>query len=66
MKNKYFCKLFYIFIIGSVLGWVIEGLYTLIKKGVLINHSALVIGPFNVVYGISSCILTLLLAKYKI
>jgi len=65
MKNKYFCKLFYIFIIGSVLGWVIEGLYTLIKKGVLINHSALVIGPFNVVYGISACILTLLLAKYK-
>ena len=56
---------FYIFIFGSVFGWIIEGLYTLIKKGLLINHSALVIGPFNVVYGVGACLLTILLIKYK-
>lgn len=65
MKQKTIYKLFYIFIIASVLGWGIEGLYTLIKKGQLINHSALVIGPFNIVYGIGACVLTVLLNKHK-
>lgn len=53
------------FIFGCIFGWIIEGIYTLIKKGIFINHSALVIGPFNVVYGIGACLLTLLLFKYK-
>lgn len=57
--------MFYIFILGSVFGWFIEGIYTLIKKGLLINHSALVIGPFNIVYGIGSLLFTIILYKYK-
>ena len=65
MKNIKLYNLFYIFIIGSVLGWLIEGIFTFIKKGILINHSALVIGPFNIVYGIGACVLTILLIKYK-
>lgn len=60
-----FHDLFYIFIFGCFLGWIIEGIWTLIKKGVLINHSALVLGPFNVVYGIGAIILTLVLYKMK-
>ena len=65
MKKLNFYNLFYIIIIGSVFGWLEEGLYTLIKKGILINHSALVIGPFNIVYGIGAIFLTIILLKYK-
>ena len=65
MKKLRFYDLFYIFIFGCIFGYIVEGIYTLIKKGVLINHTALVIGPFNVVYGICACILTIILYKYK-
>lgn len=64
MKKINFYNLFYIFIFGCVFGWLIEGIYTLLKKGLLINHSALVIGPFNVVYGIGAVLLTVLLARF--
>ena len=65
MKKLSFYNLFYIFIIGSVFGWIVECIYTLIKKGIFLNHSALVIGPFNIVYGIGACFLTILLFKMK-
>ena len=57
--------LFYIFIIASVAGWFIEGLWTLIKKGVIINHSAVVIGPFNMIYGVAAVLLTIILHKFE-
>lgn len=31
----------------------------------MINHSALVLGPFNVAYGFGACLLSVLLVKYK-
>lgn len=65
MKKLSFYNMFYIFILGSVFGWFIEGIYTLIKKGLLINHSALVIGPFNIVYGIGALLFTIILYKHK-
>jgi len=65
MKKINFYNLFYIFILSSIFGWIIEGIYTLVKKGLLINHSGLVIGPFNIVYGIGACLLTFILLKYK-
>ena len=65
MKKINFYNLFYIFIISSIAGWFIEGTWTLLKKGVLINHSALVIGPFNVIYGICAVIASIFLSKYK-
>lgn len=65
MKKINFYNLYYIFIIASVLGWGIEGLWTLLKKGVLINHTALVLGPFNIIYGFSAVLLSILLLKYK-
>lgn len=65
MKKFNLYNFFYIFILGSIFGWIVEGIYTLMKKGILINHSALVIGPFNVVYGIGACVLSILLYKCK-
>lgn len=63
MKKAY--NLFWIFIVGCVVGWIIEGIYTFICHGLIINHSALVIGPFNVAYGLSACLLSALLVKYQ-
>lgn len=37
--------LFWIFIIGCVVGYVVEGIFSLIKWKEFINHSAVVIGP---------------------
>ena len=58
-------NLFWIFIFGCVAGWVIEGLWTYIKKGVIINHSAVIIGPFNMAYGLCACVLSAMLYKYR-
>jgi uncharacterized membrane protein len=56
---------FYIFLISCVFGWFVEGIWTLLKKGVLINHTALVIGPFNIVYGIGGVVLSAVLGRIK-
>ncbi len=60
-----FNKLFWLFIFGSILGWFIEGIWTLITTKQLINHSAVVIGPFNMAYGICACLLSALLIRFK-
>ncbi len=66
MKDKVsFYYLFWIFIIGSISGWIMEFFFTLIQQHTLINHSALVMGPFNIIYGFGACLLTVLLYKYR-
>lgn len=57
--------LFWIFMIGSVLGWVLEFFNTLINDHTFINHSALVIGPINAIYGFGACLLTAMLYHYQ-
>ncbi len=56
---------FYIFLISCLFGWLVEGIWTLLKKGVLINHTALVIGPFNIIYGFGGVCLSLVLYRMK-
>ena len=63
MKKLY--KLMYIFIITSVFGYFIELIWSLLRRGIFINHSAVVIGPFNFAYGICGVALTLLLYRFK-
>ena len=63
MKKLY--KLLYIFIITSICGYFVELVWSLVTKGIFINHSAVVIGPFNFAYGICGVVLTLLLYKFK-
>lgn len=64
-KSESLYNLFWIFIFGCIAGWIVEGLYTLLTKHIFINHSAVVIGPFNMAYGFSACLLTFLLYKYR-
>lgn len=60
-----FHDIFYIFLFGCFFGWIVEGIWSYLKRGILINHSALVIGPFNIVYGISAVVLTIFLYKLR-
>ncbi len=57
--------LFYIFVISSVLGWLIEFLFLYIRKGIFVNHSSLVLGPFCLAYGFGGALLTLLLYRFE-
>lgn len=65
MKKQYFYNLVYLFVLASVFGWCVEGIWSLLAKGRLINHSAVVIGPFNMVYGVCVCTLSLLLSNFN-
>lgn len=44
-------KLFWLFLIGSVAGVVIEGVFTLVTKGHWESHVVSVFGAFNILYG---------------
>lgn len=46
--------LFWLFMIGSVLGFVLEGLWCLIKTGHWEHHVATIWGPFCIIYGIGA------------
>ena len=64
MKDKVF-NYWWLFVFGSVFGWVVEAIFTLVTAHYFQNHSALVIGPFDIAYGLSAVCLTLLLFKFK-
>lgn len=64
-RKMSFYEMFYTFLIGCFFGWIVEGLWSLIAKHVLINHTSLVIGPFDLVYGIAAVVLTMVLYRLK-
>lgn len=51
MKITYF-ELFWLFMLGNVLGMIIEGLWCLFRYGKWETHVVALWGPFNIVYGI--------------
>ena len=66
MKNTpKFYELFYIFLFGSIFGYIIEVLWSYYRFRIFINHSALVIGPFNIVYGITATIFSYILYRFR-
>lgn len=65
MSKLKYSDFLYIFLIASIFGWILEGILTLVVDGELINHSAVVIGPINAIYGFGACALTALLVKFK-
>jgi len=46
--------LFWLFMTGSVLGFVLEGLWCVIKTGHWEHHAATIWGPFCIIYGIGA------------
>lgn len=62
-----FTKLFYLFVIGSLLGTIFETIWALIVEGHFEVRVGMVYGPFIPVYGGGACFLTIVLYKmYKL
>ena len=45
---------FWVFFFGSILGFIIEGLWHTVLTGEWVDHSATVVGPFCTVYGVGA------------
>lgn len=58
-----FYKLFFLLLIGSLLGSLIEVLYCRISNGYWENRTSLVYGPFSLAEGIGAVVLTVFLHK---
>lgn len=60
-----FTSLFLLFMIGSVLGFILEGIWHRIKLGIWESHSAVVWGPFCIIYGIGAAAVYLLSCYFQ-
>ena len=54
-------KLCWIFVIGSVIGYIVETIFIYLTTGIWMNRSSLLYGPFSVVWGLGAVVLTLVL-----
>ncbi len=64
-KRLGFVQLFWLFLIGSVLGDVTETVFCRVTAGAWMSRSSLVWGPFSVVWGLAVALVTALLHKEK-
>lgn len=58
-----YADLFWVFFFGSILGFVIEGLWHIVLTGKWVDHSATVVGPFCIVYGVGA-VAVFIVAKF--
>ena len=56
-------KLFWIFIIGSVIGYIVEMLVAFVQEGHFVSRQGLLYGPFVQVYGIGMIIYYIIVPK---
>ncbi len=49
-----YSTLLWLFMLGSVVGFIFEGLHAVVRRGAWENHSATVWGPFCIIYGIGA------------
>lgn len=57
--------LFWLFLFGSVIGFILEGLWCILRKGAWESHSATVVGPFCIIYGFGAVAIYLLSSVLK-
>lgn len=62
---NFIIKVFWIFLIGSVFGFVIEMLYSTVYTRTLVIRQGLIYGPFIQVYGMGAVAYYFLITKYK-
>lgn len=60
-----YSSLFWLFMLGSVIGFVLEGLWCVVRKGHWENHSATVWGPFCIIYGLGAVAVYIMTAYFK-
>ncbi|MDD4699896.1 MAG: putative ABC transporter permease [Oscillospiraceae bacterium] len=58
-------KLFWIFLVGSFLGVLVETMFCILKHGYYQSRVGLVWGPFNAVYGFGAVLIILVVSKIK-
>ena len=58
-------KIFWIFLIGSVIGYIVEMIVALVQNGHFESRQGLVIGPFTQVYGIGLVVYYLIVPHAK-
>ena len=58
--------IFWIFIIGSILGYIYEMILVFLQKGYFESRQGLIYGPFTPVYGIGGIVYYLFLNKIKV
>ena len=63
--SNWMLKAFWIFIIGSIIGYIVESIVCLVQKGYIESRQGLMYGPFTPVYGIGAVIYFLTIAKIK-
>ena len=64
-KRDYILKIFLIFFIGSIFGFLLEIIYGLLMDKILVFRKGLIYGPFIQVYGIGAVFYYLLICKVK-
>ena len=60
-----FYKYFWIFIIGSIVGFLYEVMLEYVHTGSIFSKQELIFGPFTVVYGMGAVIYTIVASRFK-
>ena len=60
-----FYKLFFVFIIGCIIGYCVEMLWCYLRLGYFESRQGLIYGPFSPVYGMGAVIFTVVLYRFR-
>lgn len=60
-----FYKYFWIFIIGSIIGFLYEVMLEYVHTGSVFSKQELIFGPFTIVYGMGAVIYTIVASRFK-
>lgn len=63
-SSKTFSKLFLIFFVGCIAGWIYEEIFYYVAEGIIVNRGFLY-GPYLPVYGLGALLIYLLLNRFK-
>ena len=63
--EKFLIKIFWIFVIGSIIGFIAETIVVIVEDGKLENRQGLIYGPFVQIYGIGAIAYYLTVPKIK-
>ena len=60
-----FYKLFFVFIIGCIIGYCVEMLWCYLRLGYFESRQGLIYGPFSPVYGMGAVLFTVVLYRFR-
>lgn len=64
-RSELFKEIIWLFVIGCLLGFVIETIWYFLKHGIIINKQGLLYGPFKPVYGAGVLLITAIFKKLE-